>query len=580
MAYAFNAIDDLVNGQQQNQNNIFAPGQDPATQNQVAQTNPDVKTSTEGEIGGGGSGVSSSSGSASQSSQSTQQGTGTDTSQVQANKAAFKANVGKTEQPKVFQDIGGQLAANQKQLQDEANSYTTTQKAKQNYAVGNDDLEKAIGGDQDKWSSVRGLMNQTTINPVDEFKPSDIDVKDANNLNTNAGLKSLISRGQDPNFTSGMAAFDLASLRKTPGFTNQVAGLQGQSTALQKQLSDLTTSEPKDIQDYGTQQLAAAQAAARGYLGNQSDLMDQQNAKEAQAANAHLQELKKSGDPALSKAFLDSLTQDVKGRVAQLDPQAADLVDAGSIDPLKYQQVHGDYTANDFISPDEAKRFNSIMGLLGSGRAYTASGALGDDVTYDRDAASNALMASTLKARDTQKTQAQSDIDKLLAQAQAQADADDARRAGLNVDTTARSLAAKALQGDDAKDINDMLGASNSLTGVGQLPQGFDPTKYYTPDKSDLGAQDVLTKDQADQLNKYAKLLGSQTVYKAGANTTPSSGTLDKNRMFQDLRAMLSAQAAQKQLAAAQAAAAKRAQIQQGLDNYGAVVDGGQVYTR
>ncbi len=278
MAYAYNSIDELLNNQEQQKQNIFGSSQGGnAPQGQDG----GVKTSTEGDVGSGGGGSSTPQGQNNNSNTVTDEQSQT----TEAGKAAVKANTGKTAQPKVFNDIQSQIEANNQKLQDQANSYVSTQKTKQNYAIDNSNIDKAISGDSDQNSKVRSLLNRQTIDNVEAFDPGDVSVKDSSLVNTNAGLQQLVSRGQGPQYTQGMGAFDLQTLRRTPEFENIISMIRGNEANLEKTARDYTAAKPKEVADYGTANLANAQKASREFLGNMSHDLQGANEDEARVYN-------------------------------------------------------------------------------------------------------------------------------------------------------------------------------------------------------------------------------------------------------------------------------------------------------
>jgi hypothetical protein len=553
VAYAFNAINNMLDQQQSQKQNIFGQsGSDANSQQGQVGAQPAVKTSTEGEMGN-----------SSTSSGSTPQGGGVkadiDLGGTQATRAAYKANVGKTDQPKVLNDIDSQIKSNQDRLQQEANSYTANNQntIKQSNAYTDQDFDNAANNDVAASNKIKSIYNKAS-QPVSAFDATDTNVKDADLLNTSEGLRSMVSRGQDENYTRGMGAFDLGVLQKTPGFSNLIRGLQGKASDLRKQEADTEAARTADLQKFADDNLAAARTGIETGVTNRANAINLANAQEAAQANARLAQLRQSGLPADEKAYLDSLSNSVKAKLMAVDPQAAALMDPTKLNVHDYMNIHGDYDAggSDFVSQDEATHFNNLMSLIGNNQALTASLPVGPDFTFNQTAGAQALLDNTLKARQEQKTTTQTQIDQMLKAAQAAADAEDARRGKLTDAQAAKAAATKALSGN--KDLLNLISSSNpgatSLTGVNLDPR-LDPNTYFTRDKRDLGAKDVLTKTQADQLNKLNAILGvPKETYTAGGYNlaTPGYGTFAQDKYFADLKALLAKDAQAKAAQSAQ----------------------------
>lgn len=507
MAYAYSAIDDLLSNQQPAKQDIFAapqPGDQGMVQTQPTGGPEPVKTSTEGEGASGGAVTNPAAGSTSSSA-----GPVSDTSK--SDRAAAMANVGKTSAPAALTGIGNQLTARAQGLQDEANSYVTAQKANQSYAMQAPDYEKAIAGDKDKFAGITNLLTRQNINSVDEFKPTNVTVKDSDLLSTDAGLRNLIQRGQKPTYTAGQAQFDLGALKRTPSFQENVRALQTSQADLQKQAADYQAAKQKEVEDYGTQALQAAQTGARDYLGRQSAAIDAANEAEAAAKNKILAQYRTGGAPD-SAAAIAAAKDAVLKRLQQTDPRSTRFVKDAVTDPAAYASVHGDYGRDDFVSPEEAQRFNSIMQLLGQGDVRSASSALGPDYSYDQDAIQNKLLDQTSKLRSSADTADTAELKKIIAAAQLRADQDDARR---KIDP------AKVIASEAAK---ARAGIGNAFLPYFQGDESFDASPYFTQNAADLGASDVYSQKEADRLNWLAQDLGRNDHYQAGTKQLGQAG--------------------------------------------------------
>ncbi len=491
MAYAFRAIDELMSPDQQKQN-IFsseqAQGQQPGQPGQQAE----VKTNTEGEVAsGGGSSASVSEGAAPQV---------TDTGA--ANRAAFKANIGKTQTPKALNDVQSQLQQRSANLQEQANQYFNAGKAGQQYTMSSQDLDKAIGGEGAQRDAARGLLNRQNLNQFEDFKPGDVEVKDTNLLNTDAGLKKLVARGMGPRYSQGMAAFDVQSLRRTPNFDNILRTIRSDQDALRKQSQDLVGSKRAELESYGKQQLAAAQKGAKDYLGSQATAIDQANEQEAATANALLKKYRAEGVPDAEKKALEDARSAVTAMYDQVDPRFARFVSQAGADPRKALKVRDDYGRDEFVDAGESRRFNDIMSLLGQGDSRLASGARGPDYTVDRAALENQLVKGTQGLRAAEDKRLEDLIAGVKGEAQKRADAEDVRRSQLNLNKLAEQEAANARKGISS------LG-NYSKDSLYEGLKLMDPSSYLSRDMRDLGAADAYTAEDVKKLNDMYKDLGS-----------------------------------------------------------------------
>lgn len=492
MAYAYKAIDDLMSEGDQKQN-IFASDSPVSGQNQGQQAQGQVKTSIEGELGANASAGSPQMASAPSQTSASASNT--------SDRAAIKANIGKTSQPKAIGQVQNSLQNANTKLQEEADSYVQQGKAAQNYQIDNADIESAIKGDQTKAGNVTSLLGRQNIDQVQEFMPTDVTVKDAGLLNTDAGLKSLIQRGADPTYTQGMAAFNAQSLRKDPEFINIMQMIQGQQSNLRDKAQDLSQMATQQVKDYGQQQLNAAQDSARNYLTGQSGAIDAANMEEARLANQLLATYRAEGVPDAQEKALEDARAAVEQQLSQVDPRSVGLVREASIDPRSFLNVRGDYGRDDFVSADEAARFNSIMGLLGLTDARSESAPQDLGYSFDKDAMQNALLGEVANLRKEKDVTSKAEMDRILA------------GAGVR--------AAKATRDANVYSLNDLAAELASQYSPNLDGSAFDtslvnPANFIDRKTVNYGAKDVLNAEEVKQLNALAKDLGLNTTYNVG----------------------------------------------------------------
>lgn len=541
MAYAFSAIDELLKGQQGGEpvqgSNIFAaesPTQVGAQTQDGGEGSMEAETGTK-TVAEGGTGTGTKA--------TTPEATGGTESQAAtaktvADKAAVQANIGKTAEPAALGGIKQQLEANQQRLQKEAEDYMKTEQGRQTYAYDQPTVQRAISGqDQGAFDYIGQLLGTQSAKPVKEFKASDVGVRDVDYLGTEAGLKQLLARGKDPRYTGGMAAFDLRALQKTPGFGQTVRDIQGEQERLQQAVGTTAQDVESRAGLYGEQQLAGAKESVQGLLRAAQNALVQGNIDEAAMYNQQLQGLDVGaiGGEAAAQA-----AENLRQRISGVDPYVSGFIDPALVDPRAYLSRGQELGAERFVSADEAAQFNRIMSLLGEGgQAWSESLPVTDAATnfaIDRAALENQLLQEAQGRYGAYETQTQGQIEAIRQAAQARADAEDARRAavlaGQEAPEWARSEAQRAIEE-----------AGIQGADVGYL----DPTQYMgtTPDLGDLGAADVMTAAEAEEINRLGRTIrGGPTGEVAGGYSLADPNRFDRERFLEDMRRVVNERAA------------------------------------
>ncbi len=560
MAYAYTELEDAMGQGQQNQN-VFADqsqSQNPTQQQtQVGggQTSG-LKTNTEGDLTQGGGGSAS-------NQPKSQSQVSTDQSNRNATSAAYKANIGKTQTPAALAGVQTGIDQKSQGLATAAADYSAAQKGKQNYGLDTSILDQAIGNDQGSRAKTSELLNRTTANQADQFNAGDLKVKDADLLQNEEGLKQLAARGQGPQYTPGMAAFDTMLLRRDPAFQSQSQNLQRQANDLAAKGTTEKERLEKEANDYGSQNLLDSQRAAKTYLGNQSEAIKAENTKQAQAANDQLKALDVSG--LKGKALADAKAKVKETLDAQFGKGRADeMLNSVQVNPDDYFKVASGYNADQFYSADDANRYNSINSLLGQGGpGVLESGALGDQYSVDQDALYNSLYNPASQGRMAKDVSGQAQLSKILADAQARADADDATR---------------------QKRIPNYLSDLNAMGGIFADDPALAAYKQYaTPDTintfssdyaaknplsqeylSDLGANDVLSQSESDLLNSLSQDLGTGASY--GVGKYANGGPADSLNPDSYKKALMEYLSGVKSTTDASSAAAQQAALRQAAE--------------
>ena len=513
MAYAFSNVEDLLNGQQATgpQANIFGDAAAQPYSNTAPQGENKLKTVDEGGTGGASTATNPDAGGGQQAPviQDTRAG----------DKAAQQANIGKTAQPSAIQGVEGQLAANEKKLQDEANAYTTKQEANQQYAVGNDVMDNAVnkGNVDPAWSTVSGLIRRPTINTFDDFVAPDVNVADVGLFKTNAGLKNLVSRGQDPNYSGGMAAFDVRSLQGTPGFQDTVHGILARSDVLLKDADSRGEILKTGVAEYGQKNLAEAQAAAKAYLGDRSTGLMSANEAEAKAYNDMLAGMDFSGAArdAKAKALVSA-----RANMTQMNPYAFNFFNPDAVNESEYLRKGANLGASDFVSNDEANQYNNILQLLGNGgQSWSQSLAHPDaanNYTVDNSGLQKALSDNALLGFGQYRDKTIGEMQAIKDAAGRTADAEDARYLSVvNSQTTPWRMAQAQAA---AKEAGLAFDSSMDLS----------PYAGSTASPMDLGWSNVLSQTDADKLNQLNATIGGNEMYNAGGYKANDPYQFDK----------------------------------------------------
>lgn len=416
MAYAYSQIDQLMQDQG-NKQNIFGQATQPInptdpSQNQGAQTKTSLSGSVEAAPAGGGS---SSPPVVRDSGQSA-------SSSVQANQAALSA-ANKSPTPKAVSDVSSQIQKAQGDLGSQGQAYVDKGYANQDYSLGSTNVGDVVRGkDQAGEAKIQDILGRSAIKSVDPWAAPNVSIPDAGLLKNDAGLSQLVSRGQGGRYTPGMAAFDVQSLKNTPGFADTVRGIQSNYQGLQDQAQAMPGRLQGQVETYGKQQLSAGQQAIKDQLAQEGAGYGK---KQAQAASDwdHQQDLlRKLGAPGGEDAQKQARAS-VLADYQQNNPLAARYVNQSALDSSKFATINPNLDASAFISPEDASGMNEIYKLLGRPDVAHASQALPERYSYDQPGMEALLHQETDAARAGGLAQDYKDRQAILDPIQAQLDA-------------------------------------------------------------------------------------------------------------------------------------------------------------
>jgi hypothetical protein len=403
MSYVFSQINSALKGEEDPKKvstNIFAPEESQGTNVQGGGDQPQAKTNTEGTIGSSGQGSGTASSEAKPASQAPAQSQTADARLMQRNKVKAAPGFATRAQD----EIGAAEAG----LQDEANKYVQTASA-QNYGVANEDLDKAIGGDEAAATSARNLFSGSA-GQAESFVPkTDYNIEDINDMQTDAGVENILRRESGPQYSSGEAAFDRSLLGRSNEFNQLRSLLKGKQDSLSKMADEYSGPEGKrkEVQKTLDDRYKTAQDTARGYLETKDDEVlaaIQKRAAEENAARAALREA--GGGQYLTEQQSQSLKE-----LADANPElAAEIMKGGGITARDYYSTGADIADSRDIATDaEFKRYSAILGLLGRGSGDLAGAGIGagDRESFKGQDYKDAVMKSIMSSREKAALEAQ-----------------------------------------------------------------------------------------------------------------------------------------------------------------------------
>ena len=242
MAYAFNRVKAVLEGGEQKQDIFGDPNATQAGQPNV-QRQAEAKTTTEGMAPG------AAGGSPATAAKPEEQAPSGATAATQ--QSVFTRQTDRQKAPKVAGQLYGQLDEAQKGLKNEADQWVQSATS-QSYGVGNDALEKAIGGDQAAATQYRDLKskNAETVKVDKGFDPTtDYDIEGVAEFQTDEGVKRALARESGPQYTAGEGAYDLMLLNRNADFArirNELAQNQNELGTLATNLRDTKTKEANE----------------------------------------------------------------------------------------------------------------------------------------------------------------------------------------------------------------------------------------------------------------------------------------------------------------------------------------------
>lgn len=379
MAYVFNNINSMM-GQSPDQSNIFAQGgqnaNQPTGQQDVSNISPTQAPS------GSGSGSSG-------SNQSPKTSNVQKAQSMVGDSAIYSKNQSAT--PQLTQNFQGQESNIGQKLQDEANSYMTTQQPKGESNVlhaGETDSDIASGN----YGAIASKLNAGPAQ-ADQFASNvDTTVPHLQDLNSQAGLKGLFFNQGNETYGGGLAALDASLLGQNQAFKQQ----RGQLFDTQNQIQANQAANNQNLQGQAQQSINARDAEVKQGIKNRlsynQGLINQSAAQRANDYNSQVKALQ--GNTEWQGQQEEAAKQEVlKGLQASGNQGLIDYIGKGVDVPNagNYFNYAGPATGSQMYSAPEAQQFNQIQALLGNGGAQVQTGTLGDMGTFNKTAYEKAL---------------------------------------------------------------------------------------------------------------------------------------------------------------------------------------------
>lgn len=397
MAYTFNNIDNMLQGQQSG-SNIFAQGQGQGQQDSGGSSGGQsagsgTKTTTEGTLGSGGPSASSS--------QPQQQAT----PKVNTGQAILDRAKNTQQDTGFSSNLAQNVKGAQAKLEDEANAYTTNQRAKAQTSLDTADLDRAASGDQYNYQKVSNLLHGGASPKADEFNSgiasgfSDLDA-----LKTRGGLQDYLQKRGGATYNAGQSALDSLLISKDKNYQSNLQDALQARGQLQSRQQELQSGGLRNqIQSFLDTSGQQAKGSAEGYLSKtEKDLANQLSAR-AQQYNLNRQQ-----EQRIAQENLGSRRDKLVEQLKQQHPEMGTYINSAAqgVDPNKYYKAgEGAYNLQNVAEADEAGKYNRILDLLGKGgQGINAKSGLGDAYTFNEGGLMNDILNSARNLQVTNPT--------------------------------------------------------------------------------------------------------------------------------------------------------------------------------
>jgi hypothetical protein len=487
MAFAFSQINKLLEDEgKPQQSNIFAAdqgGQDPSQGGEGANLGQGqgVKTSTEGDMAGGGGGS----------------GTAAENVPMEMKKQdarVLKRNVGKVDTPDFTKSMQSQLSEADKSLQSEADKYIEgAGKQASTYTVDDKTLDSAVGGDQAAQDAARKALSAEMVDYEDFTPQTQYQFDNVANLDSSAGLDQLLKGESRGKLSAREIAFDRGILERSPEFIKIREALKGQQSSLIDKAGQMSTGKTEEAQKLIDTAIGNAKTGVETGLSNREKQLLKENEAEAAGINKARTEMQKAGIPKEVQDQVIAIKKGLAGTYEDSLRMDQMLMNAG-IDPSKFMTWNTNVTAQDVIDEKEASKFNNILSLLGKGGdAYIAGKGAGDAFSFDKNKASDAIVATAQQDRKNTDTKLNTEMADLIK----------AIEGRVGTQNESRKVRYSQQQQALLNRIRNELGGDFNKLNLEQVNAMFSGPNEY-------GFDNVMSAKEADRLNAILGELGSK----------------------------------------------------------------------
>jgi hypothetical protein len=522
MAFLFSGGQTTDDAQNQKQN-IFGGGD--ATQNAGSpQMQGDVVAKTSTGASSTGSSGSVSRGTSAPASQNVSRGTmsaGSGGYNPKAAQSAYSQIASSLQLPTTsLSRAQGSIQEGQQRLQDEANKYAAAgQQQAAGYKLDQDTIKGAVSGD-DKAFQTTAQRLAAARPEVEAFKGLGDKLPDVSGVRD---ATRAYAPDAGPNYSAGQSRFDAALLRRNPEYLRMQRQILGDAARLTKE-SDKAVEEKTAAQ---RDALSKAYTESTDEIRKQLGGLGQEVVTAAQAREAE-EDKRRAG---LSEADIAAqefakLKEQIRADLKGADPRSQQYRSAQYLDSLspaelaKYVKVDRDTDWQEFVDKSGADRYNRAMGLLGRGDMLTPSqmGA-GRDYEFDQGNAYREILESLKGRQQAQDVTSQSEMDRIIAEAQARASgynqrdsAQDAKAAGMK----ALAEYARGKYGAGNAQMSDL--AQLHAQDLFQNPELYQKLMDQGLVRENTGAdwRNVLLGSEAQKLNQLGQSLGGLEQYTEG----------------------------------------------------------------
>lgn len=421
--------------------------------------------------------------------------------------------------------ISGDIAGANDKLQAEADSYAGKVKdTAAGYGLDGSVLEGAASGNDAAFQTAQARLAKAQNDPFENFKGlegKEITAlqKSTSPLENKETFGEIFRPTASANYGSGESRFQSLLLGMDSGFKSDARKLvRGQEDAV-KANDSAVVDKTKDARETLSKAYTDATGKIRSDLGGMSNQVVSEAEKRAVAEAA----IRAGLDPSKIGAqefqkLAESFRKEFTGSQGLLGRSVDYLNDPAAFDLSRYVNVDKDVTADEMMTKEDVDRFNRINGLLGNGNLKTLNpqGA-GAQYSFDGQGASSDLKSQLEGRRMVDDQKAQSAIDEIIKGATGRSTADQ----GNAVQNAKDYVTRRYLDQNEGQSEREQAIEKEAFNQLFREGTNWEP--YFkqvgainadsTPNRT---WQDMLTAEEARQLNEHSKSLGVGNTYNQG----------------------------------------------------------------